>query len=103
MRVVHDLLDVALDQDCTLIENGHLSRDHANELHVVLDDDQRLAAIDLANQLSRSQDFFMGHPGRRLVEQHKIGIGGEYDAELDPLALSMRELPDKATGDRPDT
>ena len=87
-----------LDQHAALVEHGDLLGDHADELHVVLDDDQRLGAVDLAHQLGGLVDLLMRHAGGRLVEQDELGIGRQHEAEFDPLPLTMGELADQALG-----
>ena len=61
-----------LDQHAALVEHGDRLGDHADELHVVLDHDQRAAAVDLADQLASALDLLVGHAGRRLVEQDQV-------------------------------
>ena len=72
-----------------------LRRDHPDELHVVLDNDERLGLIDVTHKLDGAQHLLVRHSGRGLVEQHKIGIRREHHAKFDPLALSVSQLPDE--------
>ena len=48
-----------LDQDAALMEDGDLGGDHADELHVVLDHDQRRGPVDLADQLGGAAGLVM--------------------------------------------
>lgn len=96
---MHDDLDVVLHQNGALIENRDLARDHPDELHVMLDHDERLGPVDVANKLDSARHLLVGHAGRGLVKQNKIGVGGQHHAEFDPLTLSMRQLANEARSD----
>ena len=75
-----------LDQHAALVEHGDLLGDHADELHVVLDDDERLGAVDLAHEFGGLVDLLMRHAGGRLVEQDQLGIGRRARCRARPIA-----------------
>ena len=49
LRMRHDLLDMALDEDAPAVEHGDRAGDVLDEVHVVLDDDQRVVAGEAAH------------------------------------------------------
>src|ERR1019366_6255724 len=79
-----------------LVEHRHLRGDHADELHVVLDDDERLAAIDLGDEFGGLVHLLMRHTGGRFIEQYELGIRRQHDAEFNPLPLTVGKLADQA-------
>ena len=61
----------------------------SDERHVVLDHDQWVLAIDLADDLGRSHALFLGHAGGRFVEQDQIGPSAQHQRKLHPLPLAV--------------
>ena len=65
----------------------------------MLDHDQRVLAIDLADDLGGSETLFLGHAGGGFVEQDQIGAPAQHQRELHPLPLAVRELADRLVGE----
>ncbi len=63
------------------------------DAHVVLNDQQRLAFCDLADQLDHISRFIVRHARGRLIQQHDLGIGGERHADLECALLGIGEIP----------
>ena len=74
--------------------------EHAHELHVVVDDDDGRLAIDLVDDAHELVGLGAGDAGGGLVEEQQPGPLGEDEADLDQLALPVRELADEAARDR---
>ena len=67
------------------------SRDLPDDVHVVLDQEHRVVLRDPLNELGGPPLAFLGHAGRRLIQQQQLRIGGDQHAELEPLPLAVRE------------
>ena len=69
-------------------------RTAADEVDVVLDDDRRDLQLgdQLPYQLAGCRGLLGGHAGGGLVEQQKLGIIREQKPDLQPLALTVREM-----------
>ena len=65
----------------------------------MLHDNQRMLAIDFADDLSGSHALFFGHAGRRLVEEYEIGLAAQNQRKLHPLSLAVRELAHRLVGE----
>ena len=63
--------------------------DLRDELHVVLDDDDRVAARQLQAQVGGLVGLGVGHPGHRLVEQDQPRLQHQQHPDLEPLLLAM--------------
>ena len=74
------------------MKHGHLLRDHADELHVVLDDDHRTVAADREDDIRGPLHLLMRHAGRRFVEQHQPRVARQDEAEFQPLPLPVRQM-----------
>ena len=67
-------------------------RQRDDHLHDVLDDhDGDAAAMDAAHQLDRLAHLGRRQAGHRLVEQQRLGLGGERAGDLEPLAPGRAE------------
>ena len=78
--------DLAVDQHRDLVAE----REH--HAHVVLDDQQRAALGDRADQLHDVGRLLARHAGRRLVQQQDLRIGGERHADLERALLGVGEV-----------
>ena len=77
-----------------------LAAEHAHELHVVVDDDDGRLLVDLVDDAHELVGLGAGDAGGRLVEQQQPRPLREHEADLDELALAVRELADQAARDR---
>ena len=83
------------------MEHGDRAAEHADELHVVLDHDDGVA-LRFSSRISATSALGLGtgHAGGRLVEEDQPRARCAITmAELDQLALAVRELADLAPGD----
>jgi hypothetical protein len=67
--------------------------DAEHRVHVVLDQQDRVAGLQLAAAVRQHALGLLGaHAGQRLVEQQHLGLGGQAhgDLELAPLAVRQR-------------
>ncbi len=69
--------------------------------HVVLDqhDGGLELAIHVEDEPAHVLLFFHVHPRHRLVEQQKVGLGGERAAELYPLLQAVGQAADRRLSD----
>src|SRR5580704_6588192 len=88
----------ALDlRDWSALEHGALIQDRehvadvADEIEIVLDDDERTATLDRNQQLAGKTPLLQAHARGRLVEQKKPWFRCERHGNLEPLLLPMRE------------
>src|SRR5438094_2571141 len=87
-RVLLDLGGGALGEDFAVIEHGDFARQFHDDLHVVLDDEDRQVAGDAAHQLHRLSRLAGAHPGGRLVEAEEARLGSQRDADLQVALLA---------------
>ena len=66
----------------------------ADELHIVLDDNNASVAIDFTNERRRPRDLVGRHAGGRLVEQDQLRPPRHDHADVHPLALAVGECSD---------
>lgn len=59
--------------------------------HVVLDDQQRLADGEAADQIHRAFGLGVAHARGRLVEQDDIGAAGDGDADFQRALFGIGE------------
>ena len=64
----------------------------ADEIHVVLDDDDRVAAFQFQQQLGGQFGFLVGQSGGGFVDQQQLWIGDDQHADLEPLPLAVAEI-----------
>ena len=82
------------------MEHGHGSRDLANELHVVLDDDDRGGFVQIEHQSGCPGRLLVAHARRGLVEEHDVRFANYDHRDFDPLTLPVGEFSDEAPEDR---
>ena len=87
------LLDAAFANDSTLVQDRHDAGDLPDELHVVLDDDDRLFFRQRLEQLTCLLRFFVSHPGDRFVDEEQGGVLQNHHADFKPLLLPVRQRP----------
>ena len=73
------------------MQHGDLDVELAHKGHVVLDHDDAVGAVDLAQQLGGLVRFGIGHAGDRLVHQQEARVLGKQHADLQPLLLTVAE------------
>src|SRR5271165_4366652 len=82
------------------MEHGHGSRDLTNELHIVLDDDDRGGLVQLEHQGGCPRRLLVAHARSGLVKEH-YGRFANYDhRDFDPLTLAVGEFSDEPPEDR---
>src|SRR2546430_4822970 len=85
-----------------VIEDEHLLAESHDHLHVVLDEQHRLARVaqprDSIEQVVEQRAV---DAGGGLVEQDERGIGHQHPHELDELLLAVREVAGVLPGQRP--
>src|ERR1700758_493507 len=89
--VCKHVLHRILDEDPTLMKHRDDPGDHADELHIVLDDDEAGADVDSPQQRDGALDLVGGHAGRGLIEQDQLRVLRHRHADLDPLPLAVSE------------
>ena len=70
---------------------GYFMCDHSDELHVVLDDNQRMIAFKLVNKLSESLHLLLRHASCGFVEKDEIRLRRRYHSYFYQLSLTVRE------------
>ena len=73
------------------MQAGDLDAELADKRHVVFDDDDRLVAVDLLEQLSGLQRLGIGHAGDGLVNEEQLRLLCQEHADFEPLLLAMRQ------------
>ena len=96
--IVHHALDLVLDQDAALVQDGDGAGDHADELHVVLDHDQGVPVAKLVDEGGGAAGLLRRHAGGGLVEEDEVGLGRHHHRKLDQLAGAVGEPPDLLPG-----
>src|SRR2546430_2070226 len=89
--VALDLLHRALGEDLALMHDRHPARDHPDEVHVVLDHDDRGRLVEPPEEPDRLLHLFHRHAGRRLVEQDQGRLADAGHADLEPLLHAVGE------------
>src|SRR5690606_1748506 len=97
--IIHHLVDMPLQQDAALMKDRDIGGDGADELHVMLDNDDGGGLQHVADDVRHPPDLLGRHAGSGFIEQHEPGIADSDDAKLDPLALAMGKAPDIAFRD----
>src|SRR5437660_2420997 len=90
-RITLYLLHRALAQVRTLVEHRHLGAELADELHVVLDDEDGAVARDAEEQIGGARGLFVRHARHRLVDEEELGILRHHHPDLQPLLLAVRQ------------
>ncbi len=73
------------------MQHRHLDAERPHEAHVVLDHDDGMRLVDLAQHLRGGLGLDVGHAGHRLVDQHQLGVLRQQHADLQPLFLAVAE------------
>src|SRR5713101_6642554 len=89
--VLLHLLHGPLADDAALVEHGHLARDAAHELHVVLDHEHRPLRGHALEEAARLLRLLVGHARHGLVDEEELGVLNHDHADLEPLLLPMRQ------------
>ena len=84
--------------DLAFVEHGHARAEQANEVHVVLDDDDAVLVLQFQQQFGGQHGFFVGQSGRRLIDQQQHRAGENQHADLEPLPLAVAEILDLPIG-----
>src|SRR5664279_3485815 len=93
-RVVRDFLRRALRDLLAVAHAEETLRDRHDDAHVVLDDEDRDAAlVDLADDRDRLLDLGRVEPREVLVEEEDVGLRREGARHLVALAHSERQAP----------
>lgn len=75
LLVARDLLRRALHQELAAVEHDNLVRDVHDDLHDVLDHQDRDAAgVDLADERGRVLPFDAGQAGHGLIEEEQLRL-----------------------------
>src|SRR5215469_13550396 len=82
------------------MEHRYRTGDHLDELHIVLDNDERSPGVDGTEQRNRAFHFIRAHARGRLIEQYEFRILRDHHTDLDPLSLTVRKLAHRAAGNR---
>ena len=100
-RVAGDLARRAAGDLAALVEHHDAAGQRDDHLHDVLDDhDGDAAAMDAPHQLDRLAHLGRRQAGHRLVEQQRLGLGGERAGDLQPLAAGRAEALGRRVGQR---
>src|SRR5262245_3749030 len=94
LRVSLHLGGSPLGNPCPVVEHRDAIGDPHHDLHVVLDQEDReseLAAQE-ANELRESVRLPRVHPGRWLVQEQELRLGGEGPADLEPTLIAVGEV-----------
>src|SRR5678815_863619 len=87
------LLDGAFTNDGTFMQDRHNTGNLPNELHVVLNDDNRVFLRQRLEQLPRLLRFLVRHPRDWLVDEEQRRILQDHHADFEPLFLTVRQRP----------
>ena len=93
-RVGADLVGRALGQHATVAQHRYLGSDLEDDVHVVLDEDQRdlLALPQVVDALDHPPALVGAHAGGRLVEQQDLGIEHQRERDIEQLLVAVREI-----------
>src|SRR5262245_17843063 len=89
-----DRLGRARCDDSAVNENGDAISQRKDRFHVVLDQQDRHFALELAQRLDHARALLRPHPGRRLVEQEHAWGRRERHGNLELAVLAVAELGD---------
>ena len=93
-RVVAHLLRRALGDLLAVVEHGDLLGDAHDDLHVVLDEQDRevLLVAQLAHEVGQLRGLLRVHAGGRLVEQQQLRVGRQRARDLDAALVAVGEV-----------
>ena len=69
----------------------HPVGDGEHEIHVMLDEQQRMLARQVLQQRRHALRFFWSHAGQRLVEQQNLRIARQRHGDLELALLAVRQ------------
>src|SRR5216683_1213150 len=98
LAAVLDPRDRSTLEHIALIQDGQHVADVADEIEIVLDNDERTATLDRNQQLAGNAPLLQTHACGRLVEQQKPWFRCERHCNLEPLLLPMRERRRRVAG-----
>jgi len=81
-----------------LVEHGETVADVADEVQVVLDDDQGAVRLDRLQQLAGDAALLGAHAAGRLVEQQQLGLQRQRHRDFEPLLLAVAQLARQVVG-----
>jgi hypothetical protein len=92
-RVGRDLVERAFGDLDAVVECDDAVGDALDDVHVVLDHEDRVAAFvaQLADQLRQLVRLDGVHAGRRLVQEQEAGVRGHRARDLEPPPVGVRE------------
>src|ERR1700730_16525411 len=85
------LRDRSTLEHIALIQDGEHVADVADEIEIVLDDDERTAPLDRNQPPAGNAPLLQAHTCGRLVEQQKPWFRCKRHCNLEPLLLPMRK------------
>ena len=77
------------------MENCDFACDRANELHVVLDDNDSGIGVYFPKQSCRGFSFLVAHAGSGFVQQDKLRSRRKNHCNFNPLPLAMGQSADQ--------
>src|SRR5712691_10625263 len=98
LEAVLDMRDRSTLEHTALIQNGEHVADVADEIEIVLDDDERAATLNRNQQFAGNAPLLQAHACGRFVEEQKPWFGCERHCNLEPLLLPMRERRRRVVG-----
>lgn len=79
-------------QNRAIHQHGHLGREAANDMHVVLDHQDRDFARQAVDRIKQDRDFLGRDARRGLVEQENLRLEAERDGDLDEALPAIGNL-----------
>ena len=79
----------ALRHHAPFVQHRHAPGNRSHEIHVVLDDDDRVVARERHQQLRRALGLLRRHSGHRLVDQQQLRLLHQQHPDLEPLLLAV--------------
>ena len=78
-------------QHASLIQHGQSVADVADEIEIMLDDDEGAALLDRLQQFAGDAALLQAHAAGRLVEQQQLRLACQRHRDLQPLLLAVRQ------------
>ena len=73
-------------------QNGDAVGDGKDDVHIVLDEKDAVAAAKALEERDHGSRFLRPHAGSRLVHQQQLGAARERHRDLEQAMLAMREV-----------
>jgi hypothetical protein len=83
LRAGAGVLDGAVDEDATLVHDGHGVRDLEDAIDVVLDEEHRQVCRDALDDVADALALGGGQPGKRLIQQQHARPRGEGEPHVE--------------------